>query len=208
MANTRPVVVSGTRRTTGVDAPTQSNERDELFVAWGLPPYTEMTRKGQSWSLQASAALAALIVRPTTVAGIEIYNANIATGPSLIIDRIFAEWRISTAVAQGAIQFAMVYPKAAPTAGALVTRGNSGKAYGGAVISAVGTTVVDNGWFPWGPALTGLGAATPLGGLESRVEGRLIVPPGSALLLHVVASVVGNTFIQGASWFEETIATL
>lgn len=182
-----------------------SNEYDEQIVAGGLPPYAELTRLGTLWSLQATSALAALVVRPTTTAGIEIYNAYPAGGPSMIIDRIFAEWRLSTAVAQAAIQFAMVYAKTSPTAGALVTRGNSGKAYGGAVISAVSTTVVDNGWFPWGPALTGLGAATPLGGLDSRVEGRLIVPPGSSLCLHVVASVTGDTFIQGASWFERVI---
>ena len=206
--------IRGTRRTgssatNGVQAAVQQNEFDEQLVAQGMPPYAEMTRLGQGWSVMSTSALAALVTRPTTTAGYEIFNGYASGGPSLIIDRIFAEWRIATAVGSGAIMYAGVTaPKAAVTAGAFTVRGNSGKAYGGSVISAVSTTVVDPGWFPWGQASAMLGAATPMGGLEARVEGRLIVPPQCSLVLHVVASVTGDTFIQGASWYERTISNI
>mgnify|MGYP001582727557 CR=1 FL=1 len=91
------------------------------------------------------------------------------------------------------------------TSGSFVVRGPTGEAYGGPVIAAASTTVVDSGWFPWGQAVTGLGAATPFGAAVAEIDGRLIVPPQCSLCLHVVSSVTGDTFTQGASWYEEQI---
>ena len=34
---------------------------------------------------------------------------------------------------------------------------------------------------------------------------KLIVPPQCSLCLHVVSSLVGQTFTQGARWYEEQI---
>ena len=198
--------VRGNRRGGASDAVQKlirSNEHDELFLANGLPPYTEWSRRGVGWSTMSTSALAALVVRPTTTAGFEIRNNYAAGGPSLVVDRIFAEWRIATAVASGAIMYAMVGAQAAITDGSFVIRGNSGNAYGGKVTAAISQAVTDLGWFPVGPGMgTGLAAATPNGGAEAKMEGRLIVAPGHALCLHVVASVTGDTFIQGASWYE------
>jgi hypothetical protein len=74
------------------------------------------------------------------------------------------------------------------------------------VVNAVGTTVIDSGWFPWTQAYNkGAGGVVPFGAVVANVEGRLIVPPGSSLCLHVVSSLVGQTFTQGASWYEETL---
>lgn len=179
------------------------NSFGEQFFAQGLPQYTEMTRLGGGWSSMSTTAFAAVVSRPTTNAGVEIFNAYPAGGPCLVVDRIFAEWRLATAVASNAVMYAQVGPQTAPTAGAFTVRGNSGKAYGGSVTTSVNQTVVDTGWFVWGgPMSAALAAATPNGGIDSRVEGRLIVQPGHALCLHVVASVVGDTFVQGASWYE------
>ncbi len=195
-----PFVTSNTQAVLGA-----GNELTEQLVAQGLPPYTEMSRLGAGWSTMSVTALAALVTRPTTTAGFEIFNANPVGGAVLVVDRIFAEWRIATAVASNAIQYAMVGPQTAPTNGAFVIRGNSGKAYGGNVTTAISQSVTDNGWFVWGrPMSAALAAATPNGGDDTRVEGRLLVPPGHALCLHVVASVTGDTFIQGASWYEVT----
>lgn len=183
--------------------PEAGNDFGEALVAQGLPAYTEMTRLGQGWSTMSTTAYAALVARPTTTAAVEIFNANQAGGPCLVIDRIFAEWRIATAVASNAIMYAQVGPQTAPTAGAFTIRGSSGKAYGGAVTTSINQTVVDTGWFVWGDKMSAaLAAATPNGGTSVNVEGRLIVPPGHALCLHVVASVTGDTFVQGASWYE------
>ena len=184
------------------------NEKSEQIIAQGLPAYAEMTRKGQGWHVMSVLAVAGLVVRPSTVAAFEIWNGYAAAGKSLIIDRLFWFNLVSTNVIEGFSGWASVTAaKAAPAAGANVTtRGNSGKSYGGPVIAALGTTVTDSGWFPWGNAYTkGAGGVVPFGAIEARVEGRLIVPPQCALCLHVVSSLVGETFTQGASWYEEQI---
>ncbi len=185
-----------------------ANEYQDLIVAQGLPPYTEVTRKGLGWSVMSVLAIAGLVVRPSTTAAFEIWNGASAGGASLIIDRLFWFNLVSTNVIEGFSGWAQVTaPKAAPSAGAnVITRGSSGKAYSGAVIAALGTTVVDSGWFPWGNAISkGAGGVVPFGAVAADVAGRLIVPPQCALCLHVVASLVGDTFTQGASWYEAQI---
>lgn len=190
----------------GVSVPLRANEYGEQIIANGLPPYTEATRRGISWSTMSTSAVAGLVVRPSTVAGFEIFNGAAAGGTSLVIDRLFAFHLVSTAVNNSAaIWAAVTTTKAAPSSGSFVVRGSTGKAYAGAVIAAAGTTVVDSGWFPWGAEHLGPNAATPGGAWEAKVEGRLIVPPQSSLTLHVVSSIVGDTFTQGASWFEAQI---
>lgn len=187
----------------------QANERQELLSAQGLPPYTEMTRRGNGWHVMSVLAVAGLVVRPSTTAAFEVWNGYASGGKSLIIDRIFWHNLVSTNVIEGFSGWAAVTAaKAAPSAGAnVITRGNSGKAYGGPVIAALGTTVIDSGWFPWGNGFTkGAGGVVPFGAIEARVEGRLVVPPQCSLCLHVVASLVGDTFTQGAGWYEEQIS--
>lgn len=186
----------------------QANEKQELLTAQGLPPYAEMTRRGNGWHVMSVVAVAGLVVRPSTTAAFEIWNGYATGGKSLIIDRLFWHNLVSTNVVEGFSGWAAVAAaKAAPSAGAnVITRGNSGKAYGGLVIAALGTAVVDSGWFPWGNGFTkGAGGVVPFGAIEARVEGRLIVPPQCSLCMHVVASLVGDTFTQGASWYEEQI---
>ena len=194
----------GQRRVSGVLANFELNEFDEQIVAQGLPPYAEMVRLGTGWSTMSTSAVAALVVRPSTTAAFEIYNANVSTGPSLIIDRLFYFNLVSTNVVESFSGWAMV--AAAPTDGSFAVNGNSGNPYGGAVIAAASTTVVDEGWFPWTQHATkGAAGVTPQGVAVAEVGGRLIVPPGGSLCLHVVASLVGQTFTQGASWYERIL---
>lgn len=183
------------------------NPFGEQLVAGGLPPYTEMARKGRAWSTMSVTAVAGLVVRPTTVCAFELFNGNGAGSYSLIIDRLFWFNLVSTAAAEAFSGWAQVTAaKTAPATASLAVRGSSGKAYQGGVVNAIGTTVVDSGWFPWGNTF-GLvsGGVTPLGGIEARVEGRLIVPPSCSLCLHVVSSLVGQTFTQGVSWYEDVL---
>ena len=198
---------TGSSATNDVMAPLESNEFDELLVAQGLPPYAELVRLNAGWATMSTTAVAGLVVRPSTTAAFEIYNGYAAGGKSLIIDRLFWFNLVSTNVVEGFSGWAQVTAsKAAPTNGSFVVRGNSGNAYGGSVIAAAGTTVVDSGWFPWGNAYQkGAGGVVPFGALSVDVAGRLIVPPGSSLCLHVVSSLVGQTFTQGASWYERQI---
>lgn len=183
------------------------NELNEQLVAQGLPPYAEMTRKGGAWGTMSTAAVAGLVVRPTVTAAFEIFNGYPLGGKSLIIDRLFYFNLVSTNVIEGFSGWAGIASvKAAVTSGSFVVRGHSGKAYGGPVIAAASTTVVDPGWFPWTSAYQkGAGGVVPFGAVCAEVAGRLIVPPQCSLCLHVVSSLVGQTFTQGAQWFEEQL---
>jgi hypothetical protein len=187
-----------------------TNEYDTQLIAQEMPAYAEMTRMGQGWATMSTSAVAGLVVRPSTTAAVEIWNGYNAGGPSLIIDRLFAFNLVSTNVIEGFSLWAQVTAsKAAPSSTVLTVRGNSGKAYGGSVATGVSTTVVDSGWFPWTETTSkGAGGVVPFGAQVVNVEGRLIVPPGSSLCLHIVSSLVGQTFTQGASWYERTITTL
>lgn len=190
----------------------QSNEKKDLLIAQGLPAYTEVTRTGAGWSTMSTAAVAGLVVRPGTAAAFEIYNAYAAGGLSLVIDKIFYFNLVSTNVIESYSGWAAVSTPdrvaAAPTTGSFTVRGNTGQAYGGAVIAAAATTVVDSGWFPMTNAIQkGAGGVVPFGAQIAEVNGRLIVPPGASLNLHVVSSLVGQTFTQGASWYEVQLTT-
>lgn len=185
------------------------NEYDQQIVAGGLPPFTELVRVGSGWSSMAVAAVAALVVRPTTTAAFEIWNGYPSGGPSLIIEDIFTFNLVASAIQGTFGPWAMVTsPKSAPSAGANVTVNSmSGKsAYGGPVICGLSTTVVANGWRPVGssPAF-GLGTATPGGSIVTPVDGRFIVPPQCSLCLHTVAQTTAWTFQNGASWFERQL---
>lgn len=184
-----------------------ANELGEQLVTQGLPPYTEAVRKGGAWGTMSTGAVAGLVVRPSTVAAFEIFNGYATGSKSLIIDRMFWFNLVSTNVIEGFSGWACVTAsKTAVTSGSFVVRGNSGKAYSGPVIAAASTTITDSGWFPWGTAISkGAGGVVPFGAICVEVAGRLIVPPQCSLCLHVVSSLVGQTFTQGAQWFEEQI---
>lgn len=206
MADAIQVAFRG-RANTSSQGTAQGNELGEQFATMGLPPYTEQARKGNGYATMSVSAVAGLVIRPTTTAALEIWNGYNAGGPSLIIDRLFFFNLVSTAAAEAFSGWAQVTAsKSAPSSASLAIRGNTGKSYGGQAVNAISTTVVDSGWFPWTNNF-GLvsGGVTPLGAIVANVEGRLIVPPGSSLCLHVVSSLVGQTFTQGASWYEETL---
>jgi hypothetical protein len=208
MADTTAQVIGAMRKAgQWIQAQFAANEFAEQLVAQGLPPYTEAVRKGNGWGTMSTAAVAGLVVRPTTVAAFEIFNGYPLGGKSLIVDRLFWFNLVSTNVIEGFSGWAQVATvKTAPTSGSFAVRGASGKAYTGPVIAAAGTTVVDSGWFPWGTAISkGAGGVVPFGAICADVGGRLIVPPQGSLCLHVVSSLVGDTFTQGAMWFEEQI---
>lgn len=178
----------------------------DLFVVQGQAPGVEQTRRGLRYGTMATAAVAGLVVRPTTVAALEIYN-NHAT-KSMVVDRIFSQMLVSTNVIESAILYAMVTrPKAAPTDAALAITSLSGHpAATRMVMTAASTTVVDNGWYPYGEGFTkGAGGVVPHGGLTAEINGRIIVPPTCALCLHVLSSLVGQTFTSGAIWTMEDL---
>ena len=180
------------------------------FVQQALSPYAELTRSGSGYSAIATAAVAALVVRPSTVAAITIWNGE--TGPgarSYVIDRIFTHNLVSTGALSFFGMWACIHPAGmteptkdiAPSASNLT--GSRGQAYTGKAIVDVGATVVNDGWYPWSDSVE-VTTATVLPGahLTADIQGRLIVPPQGAISIQVVCSLVTQTFTSGVSWNE------
>ena len=180
------------------------------FVVQAGTPYAELTRLGGGYSVIATSALVGLVIRPSTVAQITLWNGEDSDGKSYVIDRLFTHNLVSTSVLSFYAIWATVHPAgmAQPSAdipgSAVNLVGNSGKRYNGNAVVDVGATVIDNGWFPWtnSTEVTTAGAL-PGSHLVAEVAGRLIVPPSGGISLTVVCSLTSTiTFTTGLSWYE------
>ena len=179
------------------------------YIAQVLPPYAVLSTEGNGWQVMATAAVAALIVRPSTTSLGTLWNGEADGGKSYIIDRIFTQQLVSAAAASRWGIWACVHPigMAAVTADITAIKSMAGKSsYGGTARFDVGATVGDNGWFPYGEPhdteTVGI-----LGGSQSCVDvfGQLVIPYTAGISLHAVAASVGVTLAVGFSWFEVPI---
>lgn len=178
-------------------------------VAPARTPFGEVTRLGNGWTAQTATLFAPLTAVPTTTAALELWN-NSGSGMYMEIEDLFADQVLSTAATQTYAIFACVtIPKAVPTLTGLVVNSLSGRqpytsAVGSRVVTGVGTTVIAAGWSPWGvPQAWGTAAATPGNAWTANVDGKLVVPPGCSLAVHVVGSLAtASTFQVGARWIE------
>ena len=189
------------------------NENDDLIVAQGMPAGVEMSRLGSGWSAIATAAIAGLVVRPSTAAAFTLWNGEAAGGKSYVIDRLFSHALVSTAADGFFGLWACVHPVGMAAPGIDIARsatnltGNTGKTYNGQAQVGVAETVVDNGWYPWGPGSQMEGTGVLPGSIAvSEVAGRLIIPPSAGLSIHVVADTVNSDFASGCSWYEVQLA--
>lgn len=191
----------------------------EQLVALGASPYGEITRVGRAYKAGITTAVAAVVAVPTTTHMYAIYNNEPDAGRSYIIDWVAAQNVVSTAVAGQAQILVNVgqVREAAPTdatpAGTLVKLngmgGGSADTRMRSILTATGlpaTTGVAAQWFPWGPSVGKPGAAgTPGYGIWAPVDGRIIVPPGRYFAMHVLANVVGETFVAFVGWHERQL---
>lgn len=154
-------------------------------------------------------AFAPLVGIPTTTAALELWN-NTNSGMTMAIDELTAFSLLGTAATQVYGLWAQVAAaKAVPIVTGLVIGSASGRApytstAGARVVTGVGTAVVANSWQPWGaPMNFGTAAATPGPSWSAAINGKLIVPPGSSLCIHVVGSLAtASSFHCGAKWYE------
>lgn len=180
------------------------------ITSQGLPPGVEMNRLGQSWTIQTATLFAPLVAVPTTAAALEIFNNGTRT---LIVSDLFADQVLSTAAAQTYAIYAMTTTtKAVPTLTALSMTSNNGKAVvtptaASEIVTGVGTTVVANGWMPWGvPQSWGTATATPGNAWSVPIDGKITVRPGQSLCLHVVGALAtASTFQVGARFNLQTL---
>lgn len=170
--------------------------------------YSELSRQGEGWATMATAAVAALVVRPTTAAALAIQNNT--PGKVMVIDRLFAHELVTstTGLGGGAGIYAVVTPPMALlTDAGLAINSLSGRAPAIKTVLTEASLAVAAGlgWFPYGGALKkeSAGAVVPGGILEALIEGRLRVPYSCVLGIHVVSGYVADTFTNGASWYWE-----
>ena len=205
--------VRGIQNVSGLEVDLKADQFGNALVAPGAAQYEEITRGGLAFHCVNPTTTAAVIAIPTTAGILSIWNSADDGGKSIIIDAVFGY-----AVAGGAVlyQAAMIYvigqTRVATNGGAIVVRRNNG--YGAtsdsvAVCDDVPTldavTGVAVGWMSIGNSVTS--AVISLGGLAifERVDGRIVVPPGRAFGLHVLASAVGTTWQVGALWHEKVL---
>lgn len=209
--------ISGTlfgRRRSGpaasMDFAFAQNESSEQLIAQGLPQYTEMSRLGDGWTIQTATAFAPVAAVPSTTARLELFNNTAgASSKVMVVKDLFAFQLLSTAATQTYSIWAMVTTtKAAPTNTALDLCSLSGKpkittTAASQVVSAVDTTVVANGWRPWGSVQAwGDAAATPGNAWSAPVDGALLVPPGASLCVVVAGSIAtASSFHCGATFY-------
>jgi hypothetical protein len=187
----------------------------ELLMAQGAAPYREIVKPGRAFQTHTAAAIGAVVAVPTTAHMLALYNAEPDGGRSYVIDWLAATNVVSTAVASQAQLLANVGQEreASPTDAALaITKMNGlGPAAGSdtrakTILNATALSAVQGiaaNWFPVGPSVGKPGAAgTPGYGLWAAVDGRIIVPPGRFLAIHVLANVVGETFLAYVGWHE------
>jgi hypothetical protein len=173
-------------------------------MLWTVPYQVVWTAKGYGYQAMATAAVAALVVRPTTVAMATLYNNNAAGGKHLVIERAFAHNLVAVANSNFGL-WLCVHPEGMtkPTNDITVRNSLNGKAAGGSnTIFDNGATVVDDGWFLWGDAGTTITVTTPGGHLNAEVGGRIHIPPTAALSIQVVAITTSATFCPGFHYYE------
>jgi hypothetical protein len=169
----------------------QADKQKNLIVAQGNPSYMETRRRAESWSVFLATASEGLATLPTTLAHLEVHN----NGTRLMVVSDLHLYRIlGTAVGVGENLWVMITRKAIPTLGALVLYSNSGKAAitptaTSEIVTGIDTTVVADGWMPYGLGTAYLAAATPGTGSNIPINGKLVVPSGCSLCVTIGASV-------------------
>ncbi len=187
------------------------SKTDELLqkVIEATDPFRYARFAGEHESVIQAAATAGLVVRPTTVGAITIWNGESSGGRSLIIDRIFTHNLVSTAVKTYYGLWYCVHKDMVRPTNDITTLRGTGDGVGpnvNVVVVDVAATVLDDGWFPCGRegSISETGT-TPQSIAEWEAMGRLVVPPKAGLSIQVVSSVTGDTFTSGVSWWRHQL---
>lgn len=208
--------ILGINRVTGAEKNVQANEAGDLLMAQGAARYEDATRSGKRFIMRNTTAIAGVTAIPTTAINCAFHNSDPDGGRSMIIDAIFS---IQAAIASAAFdQFGMIWVltqtrEATLTDAGLIPRKLNGvgassdtAAYivvPAETLEAVGGVAI--GWMPVGNSVN-TSVNTLLGAmLWQDIDGKIIIPPGRTLGLHMMVSEVTPTFNMGIMWHEKTI---
>ncbi len=206
-------------RETGQPITPEATPAGESLVAAGDARYTDITRAG-SFIYRNTTAVPAVTSLPTTATNTAFRNSADDGGPSVIIDAIFALQigNGAAALASANMIYVMGQTRAASQAvDVLVPRkanglGSTSGQVGTVVTQSIGGTALDAvtgvaiGWMPIGGSVNTAVVSLPGAQLWEEVDGRLILPPGHIIGLHVLASQTTPTFIMGMMWHEKVLA--
>jgi hypothetical protein len=191
-------------------------EQLELAIAHGTAPYGEIVRVGRAFEVHTVAAIAAVVALPTTAAMLSLQNMEADGARALVIDRVWALNIAHTAAAGQQALIGCLGQTRVAALGALSAlprnplNGNGGsdsksQSYLNAVALDAVTGVAGN----WRllPGQTGFGSSTALPGAwqNAEINGRIIVAPGRVFGVHVLADLVGSTYLVGIEWHEKLL---
>ncbi len=164
--------------------------------------------KGYGWSTMATAAVASLIVRPSTLSIATFYNN---TAKNFVIDRVFAHNLVSIADGQFGI-WLCVHPVGAvafdtPT-NDITIRNNLNGNYTAVSegLFDIEAAVVDNGWFPYGESNYSVTTTVPGSLAQAFIEGRIVLPPTSGLSMSCVGQTAVVTVTMGLTYYAVPVA--
>jgi hypothetical protein len=191
----------------------------ELLIALGATGMQEIVRVGRAFHTGTTVALAAVVAIPTTGVMLALWNSAEDGGRSLVIDWVAASGVAKTAAAgqQQLLGLIGQVREAAPTDAALTIKKRNGLGSPGSarpdtkaitsITALPATTGLAANWCPIGPAFGSPGAgATPGHGAFQKVDGDFIVPPGRFFAMHVLADVVGSTYLGFIGYHEKQLA--
>lgn len=195
-------------------APAEANvngdKQRNMLMAFGNPGYMETRRRGEGWNV-LSAAFTSIVAAPTTAAALEVYNNGFRL---IVVSDLHIFMLSTTAATDGASIWAMITTlKAIPTKADLVLYSMSGKAsitttVNSEVGTGAGTTVIANGWMPYGNPVGVTASADPCRGYSVPIDGKLIVPPGCSLCLHATDNTGGASGCHVGVTFDIISATV
>lgn len=202
----------------GAEAQALFNSRGDHLTAQSLPPYAEVVRMGNTWTMRTATASAFNLVAalPTTLAVAVLHNGEASGGRCYVIHSIFVTSIVTTAALTSMSLLAQVLPNAgnaatAPTHSAATTlitnRSGSSKNYDGLAKRAVNvTTFLTDLWEVVGTT-AGSATASIATGVYADIGGGIIIPPGGALGMNVIAGTVATASgIIGCTWTEVQLA--
>ena len=171
-------------------------------LAINVPYQVIWTAKGYAYEAMATAALASLVVRPSTLSQLTLYNNT--TDKTFLIERAFAHNLVSIANGQFGIWLCVHPVGMAIPAGNNITIRNSlsGKAPNSAIgVVDTAEAVANDGWFPWGENSTSVTATVPGSLAQALVNGRIQLPPTAGISIQSVAQTAAVTTTCGFHWF-------
>jgi len=166
------------------------------------------TAKGYGFQAMATAAVASLVVRPSTTAMATLRNNS--PDKVLVIDEAFGHNLVGVANSAFSLWLCSHPASMAAVTDDITVRNNlyGGGAGGSQTSFDNGASVVDNGWFPWGVSDHTVTVTTPGGVVIAPVNGRIIVPPTGGISVQCVANTTGVTITAGFRWYEVPINEL